>query len=657
MPERQYRIHPAIGIARVGDAVRSDASNDFYFVGPEIPGVAANIDPQSGAQGEFKTPDGRVKPQAARFRIFEYEKGNDGKFHPIGEVRTSETARAVKIVWTVHLANRKANFCTFHGQAGAEDNPLFASYGTPQNPTLKVRNDKLKTSVERKKWLELDPGPQRINGGDATTVANFAIDRDLKKSKPNGETKLKIRTLGQLRSDADGRLIVIGGMGQSDFDPGLGRETIGHFANNDGWFDDMSDGPVDAELTIDGAKQDVVGAWVLVGPPDFVPPIHSYRSMYDSLVDVVVREMDIPTDDGLFAGPLAHIAAMNEDWKRNQTIKDFRPSFTRDIAPILLAIARLERVHQHQIGPRARYHGTIGGLNFSALGGPGSLQANRDAVFERIRDPNAAQIAPSQMPSAYGDYYGPANGRGGESDPSYLHSVSRLQYALLRAWQKGDFVEDWGPLPVGPLVITPEALDRAALENGSGGAFFPGMEASWLLEKKEVWEKPFRLARGRKVGTIPVPGEARRDVVVEAGVFSQQMALPWQADFLDCAAGPVADPSVDGGQRRVGWWPMTRPDDVFPLDRPKERRPWARVPDPQTPVGYREIQSHNEMVNLWSTLGFVVETMTADAPKDLYETEFNKAPAAVLVAAAARPSAARKRTRKRKKSKSRARSA
>ena len=148
-------------------------------------------------------------------------------------------------------------------------------------------------------------------------------------------------------------------------------------------------------------------------------------------------------------------------------------------------------------------------LNFPALGGPGSLQANRDAVFERIRDPDAAQIAPSQMPSAYGDYYGPANNRGGETDPSYLHSVSRLQYALLRAWQKGDFDEDWGPLPAGPPVITPEALDRAALENGSGGAFFPGMEASWLLEKKEVWDKPFRLARGRKVGTVPVPGESQ----------------------------------------------------------------------------------------------------------------------------------------------------
>ena len=79
--------------------------------------------------------------------------------------------------------------------------------------------------------------------------------------------------------------------------------------------------------------------------------------------------------------------------------------------------------------------------------------------------------------------------------------------------------------------------------------------------------------------------------------------------------------------------------------------------DSRNPAGYREIQSHNEMVNLWSTLGFIVETMTAGAPKDLYETEFDTAPAAVLVAAVARPPAARKRKPKRKKSKSRARTA
>jgi len=152
------------------------------------------------------------------------------------------------------------------------------------------------------------------------------------------------------------------------------------------------------------------------------------------------------------------------------------------------------------------------------------------------------------------------------------------------------------------------------------------------------------------VGTIPVPGEGRRDVIVEAGAFSQQMALPWQADFLDCSAGPVDDQSVAGGQRRVGWWPMTRPDEVFPFDRPKDRRPWARVADPQTPLGFREMQSENEMVNLWSTLGFVVETTPDGAPKDLYEVEFNKAPVAVLVAAATpKPAAGSKKVAKTRK--------
>jgi hypothetical protein len=101
---------------------------------------------------------------------------------------------------------------------------------------------------------------------------------------------------------------------------------------------------------------------------------------------------------------------------------------------------------------------------------------------------------------------------------------------------------------------------------------------------------------------------------------------------------------------------MTRPDEVFPVDSPKDRRPWARAADRQ--LGFREIQSKNEMVKLWSTLGFVVETTPDGAPKDLYEVEFNKAPAAVLVAAAApKPAASEKkaaRTRKKSRATSKA---
>jgi len=62
------------------------------------------------------------------------------------------------------------------------------------------------------------------------------------------------------------------------------------------------------------------------------------------------------------------------------------------------------------------------------------------------------------------------------------------------------------------------------------------------------------------------------------------------------------------------------------------------------------------MVNLWSTLGFVVETAPEGGPKDLYEVEFNKAP--MLVAAAApKPAASEKkaaRTRKKSRATSKA---
>jgi hypothetical protein len=173
----------------------------------------------------------------------------------------------------------------------------------------------------------------------------------------------------------------------------------------------------------------------------------------------------------------------------------------------------------------------------------------------------------------------------------------------------------------------------------SGGAFFPGMEASWLFAKNEVWAKPFRVDRNKTVGTIPVPGEDRRDLVLEAGAFSQQMALPWQADFMDCAAGGVADPSVVGKTRRVAWWPANRPDEVFPLNAPTVRLPWARAPDPQAAGGYHEMQTGNEMVKLWSTLGFIVETAPDGASKDFYEVEFNKTPAAAVLVAAATPKA------------------
>ena len=55
------KIHPAIGVARLGN------SPTKFFIGPELPGR------QKPPVGGYKDAQGRVKRQAARFRLFGYD--------------------------------------------------------------------------------------------------------------------------------------------------------------------------------------------------------------------------------------------------------------------------------------------------------------------------------------------------------------------------------------------------------------------------------------------------------------------------------------------------------------------------------------------------------------------------------------------------------
>jgi len=268
-------------------------------------------------------------------------------------------------------------------------------------------------------------------------------------------------------------------------------------------------------VTIDGAKQQVAGAWVVVGPPDFVPPIHSYRTMYDSLVDVIVREMDIPADDGLFCRPARPHRCHERRLEAEQHDKDFSPSFTRDIAPILSAIVRLERVHQHQIGPRARFHGSIGGLNFNALGGAGSLQAiSRRSFRASARSKCVADTANTAIPDAVRIWRTISKQQTAgvtQMIPPICIQFPKLPYRLLRAWQRGAFVERLATDPGEPACDHARgARPRSAGEHVRRAVSYPGMEASWLFVKKEAWEnRSVSLVIG-PWGTIPVPGEGRR---------------------------------------------------------------------------------------------------------------------------------------------------
>ena len=69
-----FRIHPAFGVARVGDAEAAG------FIGPEQPDVPANWNLGTAVFDNFKVA-GRIKRQGVRFRVFEF--GPDGSL--IGE--------------------------------------------------------------------------------------------------------------------------------------------------------------------------------------------------------------------------------------------------------------------------------------------------------------------------------------------------------------------------------------------------------------------------------------------------------------------------------------------------------------------------------------------------------------------------------------------
>jgi len=132
----ELRIHPGVGIARLGN------SPTEFYIGPEAPD---NI-PNHGQP--YKDALGRVKRQAARFRVYAY--GADGQV--IDEI-TGETGT---IVWRVHLANKKGAWFQFHGKSGPRN--LLRNQWTQSGPEFQADPDK-------RTKLIVDPGPRDITGG------------------------------------------------------------------------------------------------------------------------------------------------------------------------------------------------------------------------------------------------------------------------------------------------------------------------------------------------------------------------------------------------------------------------------------------------------------------------------------------------------------
>ncbi len=347
-----YRIHPGVGVARLGN------SPDGFCISPEQPAALplecdARGNPLVTPDGmteirveSFKDSEGRMKRQAARFQIWAYDENSPaGRPLKLGDriEGGGNAGTLVDIQWRVYLGNKKSSWFQFL--------QLQGEHG--YDPSHPLRNAAI-TDDNARQQLIIDPGPRTVNHKDSRT-AHF--DRDSSESAttfpPQPLNPNSIDTLGDLLTDDTGRLLVLGGHGNSgsylfnDF----GQPRINDYANNDGWFDDTSDGPVMARLVMFSPLVSRVRyidvenpAWVVCAYPAYVPEILDVVTMDDVIEDMAVRQFAERTDiygtAGTFNAP-QHIAPTDEGalihWRagRVRWNPDYRPWFYRDIWNIL----------------------------------------------------------------------------------------------------------------------------------------------------------------------------------------------------------------------------------------------------------------------------------------------------------------------------------
>ena len=401
-----YRIHPAIGIARLGD------SPDEFCISPEKPaskplGCDSEGNPLFSPDGQseitiskFKDAQGRIKRQAARFQVYVYDDEHpDGRPLCLGAAIEGggNAGTLVDIQWRVHVANKKAAWYEFHGLKGEHG---YSSAHPLRNADI--------TAPDARQQLIIDPGPRFVNTTDRRRASFDRQGADVYAPvfPPPGMTPNSIDTLGDILTDAQGRLLVLGGHGKSGTTKsGPGQPRIDDYANNDGWFDDTSDGPVMARLVMfskEVGRQRYIDveypAWVLTGYPRYVPEILDMVTIDDVVYDLAVRKFACRTDiygipgtydqrphiDPNDMGALQHWNAAPLDWN-----PDFKPWFYRDVWRILFRadeMSYLNNVLQQSNYPHnqtQRGNFDVTKLSVPPLLSPRALATRQNAIVDR----------------------------------------------------------------------------------------------------------------------------------------------------------------------------------------------------------------------------------------------------------------------------------
>lgn len=557
-----FRIHPAIGFARVG-------SSDEYYIEPQtmagehtegvlsggLP-IKKGTDATPISSEDIRDAQGRLKKQAARFKIYQYQEesvlsypSGGGEEIIIGSTVTINGAKKVvaDIVWTVHLANKKANAwiepeagiaAYKNGQTPPIRNPTFADTPDPGNKTRlqKLVTDAgpraIKVSSNEKVLFNKTSTPNYwdVANNKIVEVPDYPVYFPASNGNPQdySDGSELIDYIGELHTETRGHLLVLGGYGKAcgfdkDGNPDS-KAVLDHDVNNDNWLDDTADGPVTAVLLFtDGAQHAIEGsAWVVSTDPAYAPQTLNVVSLWDDVYMTWLEEFGL--EPGIYA---------------NKTYnKAYKPYFHVDIFPTLNA-AHLQMWNTNLPEKAIKSHQTFS--NFTEQKPPIDVLS----FIRNPNDPKESENGSPLMPLSLGD-----------SEKSFL-SVSTSQYFFLEQWMDNQCIgaeqKNLGP---------GEYLDKAVLANCLGGRFSPGIDLTFIVRDTHFYNKdwtnpaigPFRVNKKALnyntatkvnpflgVGYIPLKSDA-----VEPGDLCKFMSIPWHTDYNSCATHtPAPNPMGD----------------------------------------------------------------------------------------------------------------
>lgn len=624
---KSIRIHPGIGMARLGDS-------DEYFIGPEAPGIVVNPGGKGGPGpngGTYRDKQLRLKRQAQRFRVYGYDAA--GKV--VAELN-SDSVRSMR--WRVHVRNMKAANYSFQGAFLFDPDQL-------RNPTVQPG----KKPTERNQLI-IDAGIHTIASGQTGPIVmkgdvfdgigtvklpGELLYEGFTPKDPSQEVDVKYAAakgieLGQIRLDSRHRLVFVAAPGKSDCvttpriavgnasmkynppnGPSGGKNALTNqfaYFNIPGWWDDTCGGEIDVTVTLkdgtvlstrdnvksatdEGTRNPMAGASIVTAPPKFSPYMYHVVSILDRVYETFPD------------------AYPNKGKKTN---------FHRDIYPIFAMAANYGWVSMEASGvagdTRGIAHGPkqpgnlVGADMVKTMSDPSEKsKPNRQMIYALMRHAagnnsrlvDALQPPPpqrptswknpefkrdvnsAQMPKLWGTAGKPAqNKQLGNDFPDQFLSLTVWQLNHLKEWADGNFEvgQPITPVPLEklPLAEQPLALDASALQPTIGGGFHPGIEFPYLIMYTEFFAGAFRISKD-----------------VAPGALAAFMSSPWQGDYWSC---------------NEAWWPVQRPDIAFQYDVKTQTRTykeWFRgYDDKGQPLSSTD--GYNQMVYAWNKLGMVL---------------------------------------------------